>query len=65
MVARLMAADARAVLSGLQPKKRRLMPEQMPSGVERVEAKSHAHWKISEHGSVGRHRYISQGAPLP
>jgi hypothetical protein len=38
MVARLVAADARAILSRLQPEKCRLMPEQMSLGVEGVEA---------------------------
>ena len=64
MVARLVAADAPAILSGLQPHKRRLMPEQMPLDVERVEAQRHAHGKIHEHGTVGRHRHLSQGALL-
>jgi hypothetical protein len=64
MVARLVAADAPAILLGLQPEKRRLMPKQIPLGVEGVEAQRYAHGKIHEHGTVGSHRHRSQGALL-
>jgi hypothetical protein len=65
MIARLVAADARAILSGLQPEKRRLMAEQMALGVEGVETQRHAYGKIHEHGTVGSHRHFSQSALLP
>ena len=65
VVARLVAADARAAFSGLQPEKCRLMSDQMSLGVEGVEAQRHAHGKINEHGTVGSDWHLSQGALLP
>jgi hypothetical protein len=64
MVAWFVAADARAILSGLQPEKRRLVPEQISLGIEGVEAQRHVHGEIHEHGTVGGHRHLSQDALL-
>jgi hypothetical protein len=64
MVVRLVAANAPAILSGLQPEKRRLMTEHLSVSIEGVEAQRHVDRQIHEHGPVGGNRHVSQDVLL-
>jgi hypothetical protein len=63
-VARLVAADACAVLSRPEPEESRLMAQHMSLGIKGVEAQGNVYGKLHDHGTAGIHRHRSDGALL-